>query len=142
MNKFRTPSLLAAVAVAVTACVAGCGRNEVSFSTLETARQQARENAEFNAQVFRSSLPQGGDLKIISRGDSTQAPECPQGDGWASIDLVNAQGATVAKLKCSTVSGSVGCRTNADFQTSPYAAEDGKCAPLSKVPHPLPKIAK
>jgi hypothetical protein len=124
------------------AILAACGNDDVSFNTLETARQQVRENAEFNAQVYRSSMPGGGDLKIVSRGDSTQEPACPQGDGWATIDIVNSDGAKRAKLKCSTVSNSVGCRTDADFKESPYASEDGKCAPVSKVPHPLPKIAK
>jgi len=128
--------------LALIASLAACGKEDVSFNTLETARQQARENAEFNAQVFRSSMPGGGDLKIVSRGDSTQEPTCPQGDGWATIDILGADGAKHAKLKCSTVSNAVGCRTDADFKESPYASEDGKCAPLSKVPHPLPKIAK
>jgi len=124
------------------ATLAACGAKDVSFETLETARKQARENAEFNAQVFRSSAPGGGDLKIISRGDSSQTPDCPQGDGWATIDLVSKEGQTVAKLKCSTVSDSVGCRADVDFKTSPYASEDNKCAPLSKVPHPIPRIGK
>jgi hypothetical protein len=134
---FKTISIAISI-IALTAC----SKEDVSFNTLETARQQARENAEFNAQVFRSSMPNGGELKIVSRGDSTQEPGCPQGDGWATIDVLSAGGAKVAKLKCSTVSNAVGCRTDADFKESPYAAEDGKCAPLSKVPHPLPKIAK
>lgn len=133
----KTISIIASIVV-----LTACGKEDVSFNTLETARQQARENAEFNAQVFRSSMPGGGDLKIVSRGDSTQEPTCPQGDGWATIDVLNANGGKVAKLKCNTVSNSVGCRADADFKESPYASEDGKCAPLSKVPHPLPKIAK
>lgn len=29
---------------------------------------------------------------------------------------------------------------DADFKSSPYANEDGSCAPLNRVPHPLPKI--
>jgi hypothetical protein len=128
--------------ISIAIALAACGKDEASFNTLETARQQARENAEFNAQVFRSSMPGGGDLKIVSRGDSTQDPACPQGDGWASIDIMDAAGTKQAKLKCSTVSNAVGCRTDQDFKESPYASEDGKCAPLSKVPHPLPKIAK
>ncbi len=129
---------LAAVAVALTAC----GKQDVSFQTLETARMQARENATFNAQRFRSSLPDGGDLKLISNGDSTQTPDCPQGDGWASINLVDGEGRTITKLKCSTVSGAVGCRAETAFASSPYSSEDGKCAPTTRVPHPLPKIAQ
>ena len=130
-------ALIAIAALALSAC-----SKDVSFDTLETARKQARENAEFNARTFRATVPQGGELKIIGRGDSTQAPDCPQGDGWATIDLVDDNGQTRSKLKCSTVSDSVGCRAEADFKTSPYAAEDGKCQPTTKVPHPLPKIGK
>lgn len=123
--------------------LAGCGQQNVSFDTLETARKQAKENAEYNARAWRSQTPVTAEFGIISRGDSTQSPDCPQGDGWASIDLVNVKTATVVtKLKCSTVSDSVGCRTDADFKASPYANEDGRCQSISKVPHPLPKIAK
>ena len=128
------------IAIIAAATLSACGQSDVSFQTLETARLQARENAEFNAQQFRAAMPDGGNLKMISRGDSSQEPACPQGDGWASIDLIGAD--RTVKLKCSTVSSAVGCRTDGDFKTSPYAAEDGKCAPTTKVPHPLPKIAK
>jgi hypothetical protein len=120
------------ITLSALAFLAACGNEDVSFNTLETARQQARENAEFNAQVYRSSMPGGGDLKIVSRGDSTQEPNCPQGDGWATIDIVGGNGSKHAKLKCSTVSNSVGCRADADFKESPYASEDGKCAALQR----------
>lgn len=127
--------------IAVT--LAACSRDEVSFDTLETARKQARENAEFNARKWRADTKLYADSILISRGDSTQAPACPQGDGWATIDIADAQtGQTQAKLKCSTVSDSVGCRVDNDFKSSPYANEDGTCAPLNRVPHPLPKIGK
>lgn len=123
--------------------LAACSRDEVSFDTLETARKQARENAEFNARKWRADTKLYADAILISRGDSTQAPACPQGDGWATIDIADAQtGQTQAKLKCSTVSDSVGCRIENDFKSSPYANEDGTCAPLNRVPHPLPKIGK
>lgn len=130
--------LAAAAALALTAC----GKN-VSFDTLETARKQAKENAEFNAKVWRTQTPAYAQLSLISRGDSTQTPACPQGDGWASIDLVDPNNpAKKVSLKCSTVSDSVGCRENNDFKASPYANEDGQCQGTNKVPHPLPKIAK
>lgn len=128
--------------LAVSALLAACSK-DVSFDTLETARKQAKENAEFNARAWRSQTPAMAELSLISRGDSTQAPACPQGDGWASIDVVDPKTAAVrAKLKCSTVSDSVGCRVDTDFKSSPYANEDGRCQDTSKVPHPLPKIAK
>jgi len=131
------------IATAVVLALAACGKKEVSFDTLETARKQAKENAEFNARAWRSQLPAMAELSLISRGDSTQAPACPQGDGWATIDVVDQKTAGVrVKLKCSTVSDSVGCRADADFKGSPFANEDGNCQSTDKVPHPLPKIAK
>ncbi len=138
----KTYLLMAAAAVATAACVSGCS-NDVSFDTLETARKQAKENAEFNAKAWRAQTPAYAQLNIISRGDSTQTPTCPQGDGWATIDLVNPNNpASKIALKCSTVSDSVGCRESNDFKASPFANEDGSCQATTKVPHPLPKIAK
>lgn len=123
--------------------ISGCGRQEVAFDTLEQARAQARENAEWNAQTFRANDPRFEGLKIVTRGDSTQAPDCPQGDGWASIDFMDpATRGIVWKTKCSTVSVSVGCMTQADFETKIYAKEDGHCQNASKVPFPLPKLVK
>lgn len=133
----------AIVAMLALSALAGCKKEEVSFDTLETARHQAKENAEFNARAWRAQTPVTAELGIISRGDSSQTPECPQGDGWASIDLIDTKTAAIkVKMKCSTVSDSVGCRTDSDFKSSPYAQEDGRCQVTSKVPFPLPKIAK
>lgn len=130
------------LAVLALLTLAACGK-DVSFDTLETARKQAKENAEFNAKTWRAQTKAYGELNIISRGDSTQVPDCPQGDGWASMDLVNPNNPQQkVSLKCSTVSDSVGCREANDYKTSPYANEDGRCQPVTKVPHPLPKIAK
>lgn len=127
--------------IALAAAMAACS-NEVAFDTLETARKQAKDNAEFNARKWRADTKLHADANMISRGDSTQNPKCPQGDGWATIDLVNANGQKVVGLKCSTVSDSVGCREDKDFKSSPYANDDGSCQAVAKVPHPLPKIAK
>ena len=138
MKTMMTMICAVAAAVALTAC-----GKDVSFDTLETARKQAKENAEFNAKTWRSQTPTYAQLSLIGRGDSTQTPDCPQGDGWASMDLVDpGNPARKVALKCSTVSDSVGCREANDFKTSPFANEDGKCQPTTKVPHPLPKIAK
>jgi major membrane immunogen (membrane-anchored lipoprotein) len=134
---------LALVAILAVVALAGCGKKEVGFDTLETARKQAKENAEFNARAWRAQTTVTADFGIISRGDSSQTAECPQGDGWASIDLIDTKTAAVkVKMKCSTVSDSVSCRTETDFKSSPYAQEDGRCQSTSKVPFPLPKIAK
>jgi hypothetical protein len=85
-------------------------------------------------------LYKGWDL--IGRGDSTQSNICPQGDGWATMELVSPEKNRIVKAKCSTVSGNTGCLEDADFKTKPFASEDGVCAPLNRVPYPLPKIAK
>ena len=134
---------LATLAVAMTVGLSACSKKEVSFETLETARQQAGENAQFNARAWRGQNPATARLGIMSRGDSTQGPSCPQGDGWATIDLVDADtGVKQASLKCSTVSASVGCREANDFKGSPFASDDGNCQVVSKVPFPIPKIVK
>lgn len=131
-----------AIAIA-TLTLAACGPSEVSFDTLETARKQAKDNAEYNAKAWRAQTPAYAALNIISRGDSTQVPKCPQGDGWATVDLVNVNNpAHRVSIKCNTVSDSVGCREALDFKSSSYANEEGQCQSVTKVPHPIPKIAK
>ena len=123
-----------AAIIATAAALASCGRDKVSFDTLQTARATARENAEFNARAWRTQAPVYADLGLISNGDSSQSAGCPQGDGWASLSLVEkTTGSVRVRLKCSTVSGAIGCRTD----TPP---EEGRCN--ASLPHPLPKIAK
>lgn len=135
MNKF----LIAASLIALTAC---SGKQEVSFASLEEAKGTARENALWNAQKYRQDniLYKGWD--IVGRGDSTQSNSCPQGDGWATMEFVNPEKTALKKVKCSTVSANTGCLEDGDFKTKPFAADDGHCQPVNKVPYPLPKIAK
>ncbi len=137
--------ILIASAVIAATMLTACGKQEVqevSFASLEEAKGTARENALFNAQMYRQSniLYKGWDL--IGRGDSTQSNSCPQGDGWATMELVNPEKTKLIKAKCSTVSSNTGCLDDADFKTKPFASEDNVCAPLNRVPYPLPKIAK
>lgn len=122
-----------ALSLLATLLVTACGEKEVSFATLEEAKQTARENALWNAQAYRQSNP---------RGDSTQMSACPQGDGWATMDFISTDKVNQVKVKCSTVSSATGCLEDADFKTKPFAAEDGHCQAVTKVPFPLPKIAK
>lgn len=132
--------------IAIIAIVAGlvaCGKQNVSFETLETNRANAKANAEYNAQKFRADAPQFANHAIEAQGDSTQSPDCPQGDGWASAKLIDkANPAIKVGLKCSTVSGAIGCMLDSDFQKKPYAADDGRCQAVDKVPFPIPKVAK
>jgi hypothetical protein len=128
--------------IAATCALAACGKNEVSFASLEEAKGTARENALWNAQRYRQEniLYKGWD--IIGRGDSSQENSCPQGDGWATMEFVNPEKTAIVKVKCSTVSANTGCLEDADFKTKPFASDDGHCQPTNKVPYPLPKIAK
>ena len=66
------------LALAALVTLTACGNNDVSFDTLETARKQSKENAEFNAKAWRAQTPTYAQLSLISRGDSTQTPACPQ----------------------------------------------------------------
>jgi len=129
--------------IAISATLAACGPQKVSFDTLETARTQGKANAEFNAQMFRSGNPAFANAAIVAQTDSSMTPECPQGDGWASVKMIAKENPGVqVGLKCSTVSGSVGCMTDSDFDKKSYASDDGRCQPTDKVPFPIPKIAK
>jgi hypothetical protein len=132
--------LMAVLCLAVAVTLPACSKDKASFSALEDARYTAKTNAEWNATKWRANGYEEWD--IISRGDSSQVPECPQGDGWASVDLIAKDKKQVIQLKCSTVSPNIGCLVNNDFKTKPYAQEDGKCQATDKVPYPLPKIAK
>ena len=147
MNKSKagiSTTATALIAVASAILLAACGNQDVSFETLEQARAQARANGEYNAQLYRAENPRFNGHKIISHGDSTQSPSCPQGDGWATNTIMQVEGKAVEKfvVKCSTVSATLGCYLENDFMKKPFAAEEGKCQPISKVPHPLPKMVK
>ncbi len=129
------------VLCAVCLMLSACGKEEekkVSFETLETARLQANENATYNARKWRTD--NAPNLKIKSRGDSTQDSLCPQGDGWASIDLVTENGVTKIELKCSTYSAAIGCVEKKDFLKRRYAKQEGRCN--DEVPFPLPKVVE
>jgi hypothetical protein len=120
--------------------LAACSNDNVSVDTLEEQKAMARDNATFNASLFRSEDPRYANYKIVPNGDSTQVPNCPQGDGWATITLLGPNNEAV-KIKCSTYSKSTGCLLDSEFAKKSYAADDGKCQPTTKVPYPLKKIA-
>ena len=127
-------------AVALTAC----GNKDVSPDRLEEARSTAKANAEWNAAQYKAANPRfTADFSIVSRSDTSQTLDCPQGDGWASLSIMKVEGKTVDKtsLRCSTYSSSVGCYREEDFvKDKQLVSEDGTCR--SAVPHPLPALKK
>lgn len=140
----KTLTSIVLFAVSAMALVA-CGEKQtVSFDTLEAARQVAKANSEFNAQVYKAANPRfTADYSIISRSDDTQEAKCPQGDGWAELSIMRVQGKEVDKttLMCSTYSSSVGCYRKEDFDKLPnLASQNGHCR--SDIPFPLPVLKK
>jgi hypothetical protein len=117
-----------------------CSKQKHSFETQEEARRLARENSEFNAQTYRVSNANVQGLRMVLRGDSSINEECPQGDGWATIDFIDDATNKTITVKCSTVSDTIGCVEKKDFDSRSYAKEDGACN--DKIPFPLPKIKK
>lgn len=126
--------------VGVSALLMACGQEKASFETQEQARQQVLENAEFNAKVYRDA--NAPTAKIKMRGDSTISATCITGDGWVTVDLLSPTTMQPYQtVKCSSVSGTIGCMTVEDFQArSDYAKQDGSCN--RELPFPLPKIVK
>lgn len=115
-----------------------CEQKKASWETQEDARRVAKENAEFNAKQYRKEHRPG--WRIVNRGDSSIKPECPQGDGWVSVDLVSPKNGNKIQLKCSSVSEVTGCLAKKDFDKRDYAEQDGTCN--KEIPFPLPKIVK
>lgn len=145
MKKSQFFLIITVIVMAIFA-MTGCGKKEtVDFATLEDARHQARANGEENAKTYRAENPRfDARFKIVSHGDSTQSPECPQGDGWTTNSIMSVEGKEIEKytIKCSTVSAALGCYLDADFVKKPFAMEEGKCQDTNKVPFPLPKLSK
>lgn len=125
-------------ALLCTLALAACS-GKVSFDTLETQRSIANDNSRYNAQKWRA---ENGleTLNILARGDSTQQANCPQGDGWASVDLIDAKSKMPqVKLKCSTVSGNLGCYKDEDFKArAVLASQENSCN--REIPATLKKI--
>ena len=139
MNRlFSALTLVAAVALSA------CGPEKATHDQLEAARQIAKSNSEFNAQLYKAQNPRfTADFSIISRSDDSQTAECPQGDGWAELSIMKVDGKVVDKtvLMCSTYSASVGCYRKEDFDNNANLAQlNGRCQ--KEVPNPLPVLKK
>lgn len=128
-----------AISVLSIAALCACSDDKVSFDTLELQRAVANDNSRYNAQKWRAENGFEA-LNILARGDSTQQATCPQGDGWASVDLINpTTKQPQEKLKCSTVSGNLGCYKDADFKArAVLAKQENTCN--AEIPKTLKKI--
>lgn len=141
MRKTYTTFACFITAIAICIGLSGCGETKVSASELEQQKKTAVENAELNAQMFRANDTSYASHKIITNPDSTQKLNCPMGDGWATLELVDPATGRKTKLKCSTYSAATGCLLDTVFVTKPYAPDDGKCQ-SETVPYPIEKLSK
>ncbi len=128
------------LALAAIVALAACS-DKASFEEVDVQRGVANENARFNAKRW---VGENGfsHLDILARGDSTQQATCPQGDGWASVDLIDPKNKqTQVALKCSTVSANVGCIKAEDFKARPtLSQQENKCN--ADLPRTLKKLAE
>lgn len=134
----KTSTAIAVIASGLS--LSACKDENVSFQTLEQERGTANANSKFNGQKYRAESPKYANWDILLRGDSTQAANCPQGDGWATLTLVAPDKKSETNIKCSTVSANIPCLEANDFKTKPYATQEGACQ--KDLPFPLPKIAQ
>lgn len=137
---------LIAFAVLAALGLSACGQKSepITADRLEEARATAKDNALFNAQLYRAANPRfTGDYSIVARSDDGQKPSCPQGDGWAQVSVMKVDGKNVDKtvLMCSTYSASVGCYREEDFnKLENMAKQNSGCN--KDVPFPLPVLKR
>ena len=141
------PILLAIAFSSLTALVACSKKEPVTGQELEVMRATAKTNALWNAEQYRAGNPRLEGMQLIAHTDSTISPDCPQGDGWATINAVfknpDTGGIEKVELLCSTYSESMGCYRRADLQQNKkLASTDGTCADPRVTGYPLTKIAK
>jgi len=138
------------IVLAVLIAITGCGPkgpvppSAAQVNHLEEMRARAKENSELNAQAYKAANPRfTADFNIITRPDTAQSIDCPQGDGWAELSIMRVVNKEVDKtvLMCSTSSLSVGCYRKEDFMKDKnLATQDGSCR--IDVPNPLPVLRK
>jgi hypothetical protein len=129
---------IATIALAVLILI-GCDK-EASFETIESNKSIAKENAMFNAKKWRSTHRPGA--IVDTHGDSSIKPTCPQGDGWASVKVLDPEtGGVLDDLKCSTYSKADGCILKADFNKRAHlVGQEGGCA--KDKPRSVPPFAQ
>lgn len=97
---------------------------------LETQRSAALENASKNAASYFAANPRFDNTwSKIPHTDDQITAACPQGSGWAWVNIMRVQGKEVEKktIWCSTSSRSLGCYIEADFKKGVHAQEAEGC---------------
>ncbi len=97
---------------------------------LETQRSVALDNATKNSASYFALNPRfDSSWSRIPHTDDQITAACPQGSGWAWVNIMKVEGKEVQKNKiwCSTSSRSLGCYIEADFMKGPHAQEAQGC---------------
>lgn len=121
--------------------LANSEKNRKLQDLLEQQRSTALDNALKNASSYFAQNPRfDSSWKTIGHTDDQISPSCPQGSGWAWVNVMKVDGKEVQKNKlwCSTSSASLGCYIEADFVKGPNFKVSQACD--SNLPHPLKPI--
>ena len=148
MKKMMSLFVAAAIALSISACgkqeapqpptveqqrasnLAKADDNRKLQDMLETQRSTALENATKNAATYFQLNPRFDNTwSRIPHTDDQITAACPQGSGWAWVNIMKVEGKTVEKNKiwCSTSSRSLGCYIDADFTKGPHGSEAQGC---------------
>lgn len=97
---------------------------------LETQRSVALENVSKNAASYFAANPRFDNTwSKMPHTDDQITAACPQGSGWAWVNIMRVQGKEVEKktIWCSTSSRSLGCYIAEDFKKGPHAQQAEGC---------------
>lgn len=120
------------------AALANSEKNAKLQALLEQQRSTALANVEKSAARYFASNPRfDASWSKIPHTDDQITPACPQGSGWAWVNIMKVEGKDVEKktIWCSTSSQSLGCYIEADFKKGPHAGQAASCN--ADLPHPL-----
>ena len=118
--------------------LANAEKNAKLQDLLEQQRSTALNNASKNAAAYFAANPRfDASWRKMPHTDDQITPACPQGSGWAWVNIMRVEGKDVEKktIWCSTSSESLGCYIEADFKKGPHAGQADTCN--KNLPHPL-----